>query len=668
MSKRPLSEVFASLGQTLVKEARGAARSFSADRPTVASGDTRFVPPPGPVPDFRDESLDGWGFADTKFVVKPDGSTVLTGDRYNISNVELPELMPWFAKMLAAPLGPENRNEAHYPPAIPAPRENPPLLAALRSLLDEDQLTQEPKARLRRGHGHTGAEIWAIRYGSLPRVPDLVVFPHNHDQVEQIVAAAKVHGATILPFGGGTNVTDALRLPATETRFVVALDMRRMNRILWIDPVNRMACIEAGATGRHIVAELAKYGLMMGHEPDSLEFSTLGGWIATNASGMKKNRYGNIEDLVLDATVVTAHGVIARPGVAPRESVGVNPKQYLFGSEGNFGVITQAIVKLFPVPEVQRYGSVLLPDLSAGLAFLHELSQSGAVPASVRVMDNVQFHFGQALKPASHGMGAKAKSAVEKAFVTQVKGFDPFKMAVATLVFEGTADEVDFQEKAVYRIAERHGGMKAGATNGERGYQLTFGIAYIRDLTFEHWSIAESFETSVPWSRAIELYERVKARIHLEHERMKLPGKPFFTGRLTQVYPTGVAMYFYLGFYAKGVEDPVGCYAALEHAAREEILACGGSLSHHHGVGKIRQDFLKDIYSPSSLAVMREVKRALDPDNLFGANNHGVLGMIDIASEAGEAPAAPAAPVEEAPAEEAPKPKAPRGRGKGGRA
>ncbi|ATB31011.1 FAD-binding oxidoreductase [Melittangium boletus] len=600
----------------------------------VATGDTSFVPPaPASFPSFDDEALDGWGFKDTKFVVQPNGSVVLTGTRYNISNVELPSLMPWFSKKLEAPLGYDNRNEPQYPPPVPEARQAPELVAELRTFLTPEQLSDEPTVRLRRGHGHTGAEIWAIRYERLGRVPDLVVFPRSHEEVVRITDVARKGGACLIPFGGGTNVTEALRLSVHEQRFVIAVDMRHMNRVLWVDPVNRMACIEAGATGRHIVSELAKYGLTLGHEPDSLEFSTLGGWIATNASGMKKNRYGNIEDLVLDMRVVTAHGVVERPHVGPRESIGANPRNFMFGSEGNYGIVTSAVVKLFPVPEVQRYGSVLFPDLSSGLAFLYELQRSGAVPASVRVMDSTQFQFGQALKPATTGAAAQAKSALEKFFVTKVKGFDPDKLAVATLVFEGTREEVEYQEKTLYRIAERHGGMKAGGTNGERGYQLTFGIAYIRDLTFSHWAIAESFETSVPWSRAMELYERVRERIHREHEQRKLPGKPFFTGRLTQVYPSGIAMYFYMGFYTKGVEDPVGQYAALEHAAREEILASGGTLSHHHGIGKIRQDFMGDIYSEGALALSREVKKAVDPDNLFGAANHGVRGQVELESK-----------------------------------
>jgi alkyldihydroxyacetonephosphate synthase len=618
-------------GKIVVQKARAALANGKARN--VPRGDTRFTPPESPPAANEAEAADGWGFADTRFVVQPNGSVVLTGHRYDISDVELPALMPWMAKTLAAPLAYDNKNEPHYPPAVPEAKRASALREELATIFAPDQLSDDDRVRLRRGHGHTGAEIWAIRYGKLERVPDLVVFPTAHEQVVLLARAAEKHGACLIPFGGGTNVTDALRLPVSEQRFVIAVDMRRMNRILWIDPVNMTACIEAGAVGRHIASELAKYNLTMGHEPDSLEFSTLGGWIATNASGMKKNRYGNIEDLVLDMQVVTAHGVVERPQVAPRESIGANPKNFMFGSEGNYGIITSAVVKLFRTPEVQRYGSVLFPSLAHGLDFLYELQRSGAVPASVRVMDNTQFHFGQALKPKTKGVAARVKSRVEKAVVTQFKGFDPHRLAVATVVFEGSAEEVAYQENVFYRIAKAHGGMKGGAKNGERGYQLTFGIAYIRDLTFSHWAIAESFETSVPWSRALSLYERVRERVRREHEARGLPGNPFFTGRITQVYSSGVCIYFYLGFYCKGVADPVRQYAEMEHAAREEILAAGGSLSHHHGVGKIRQDFLGEIYSPGSLEFMRRVKQAVDPENLFGANNHGANGAVSLSAE-----------------------------------
>jgi alkyldihydroxyacetonephosphate synthase len=447
-----------------------------------------------------------------------------------------------------------------------------------------------------------------------------VVYPTSEDEVVTIVEAARTHDVTLIPYGGGTNVTEALRCPADERRPIVSVDLSRMARVLWIDPVNRTACIQAGAAGRHIAATLAAHGFTMGHEPDSIEFSTLGGWIATHASGMKKNRYGNIEDLVLDVTAVTASGTLTRSALAPRESVGLDVRRLLLGSEGRLGIITSAVVKLFPLPEVQRYGSVLLPSFDQGVQFLYDLNAAGHPPASVRLVDTLQFQFGLALKPASTGLKA-LKSRLEKLFVTKIKGFDPHQMVACTLVFEGSKDEVAAQERTVARLAQRHGGMPAGAENGKRGYLLTYGIAYIRDFVMNHYILAESFETSVPWSQVLSLCARVKQRIYDEHARRGLPGRPFVSCRVTQIYPTGVCVYFYFAMYHKGVERPSEVYAELEHAAREEILACGGSLSHHHGIGKLRQGFLPEIMSPAAQAWCRDTKRALDPGNLFGAAN-----------------------------------------------
>jgi alkyldihydroxyacetonephosphate synthase len=486
--------------------------------------------------------------------------------------------------------------------------------------LNSGQIDTTPEMRLRHGHGHTQEEMFAIKYAQLGRVPDLIVYPESHQQVESLVDAARKHDATLIPYGGGTNVTDALRCFPNERRAIISVDMRRMSRILWVDRFNMLACIEAGAVGRHIMAELRKYGVTMGHEPDSVEFSTLGGWIATNASGMKKNRYGNIEDLVLDVQVVTAGGTLERSGCSPRESVGMDLRRLIFGSEGTLGIVTSAVVKIFPLPEEQQYGSVIFPSFDDGFRFMYELTREATPPASVRLVDNLQFQFGLALKPKSSGLG-KLKSSFEKFLVTKIKGFDPHKMVACTLVFEGTRDEVYQQQKDVYEIAARHGGMKAGAEGGRRGYQLTYSIAYIRDFLMNYYIIAESFETSVAWSDALALCDNVKRRLTEEYARRGLPGKPFVTARVTQVYRTGVCIYFYFGFYYKGIPNPQEVYLELENIARDEILKSGGSLSHHHGVGKLRRNFLPRIMSPATLQWKRELKKSLDPENLFGAGN-----------------------------------------------
>jgi len=579
----------------------------------------RIVPETAPLPPEEPESLDVWGFRGAGFDLLDNGSVILRGARYTGSGVELPDLLPWVRKTLACDIRPGDTHPAHYPPPIPEPRINPSLLRDLGDVFPSGAISTDPELRLRRGHGHTLEEMWALKYGRIERIPDLVVFPGSEAEVSTLVQIALRQDACLVPFGGGTNVTDALRCPPDEERTIIAVDMSRMNRIRWVDPVNRMACIEAGAIGRHIQARLAALGYTVGHEPDSVEFSTLGGWIATFASGMKKNRYGNIEDLVLDVEVVTPLGEL-RHGPFPRESAGLDPRRWVFGSEGSLGIVTSAVVKIFPLPEVQRYDALLFPDFDAGVRFLYDLTRDAIPPASVRLVDNLQFQLSQTLKPRAEGPAA-LKRKLEKFVVTRLKGFDPGRMVACTLVYEGSGREVAAQEAAVAGLMRRHGGMRAGAENGRRGYQLTFGIAYLRDFVMRHWVLGESFETSVPWSRALTLCENVKQRLHAECAARGVPGRPFVTARVTQLYQTGVCVYFYFGFYHKGMADPLATYLELERAARDEILASGGSISHHHGVGKLRRGFLNRVFSPAVLEWCAEIKRAVDPNNVFGIGN-----------------------------------------------
>ncbi len=595
--------------------------------PAPSGGSTTRFEPPARRGQDEPESDATWGFSDTHFAVDEQSRVVLTGNRYALCGEPLPNLLPWIRETMECDLPVDDVHTWTFPPEIPTAVRHSAFMQDLATFAGADQWSEDGVARLRHGHGHTQEEMYALKFGKLTRVPDVVFWPTSEDQVEKLVEAAARHGVVLIPYGGGTNVTDALRCPDNEKRTIVSVDMRRMARIRWIDPVNRMACIEAGAVGRHIAEQLAEHGFTMGHEPDSIEFSTMGGWIATHASGMKKNRYGNIEDLVLDVTVITAAGKLTRTpksrtsdSIAPRESVGIDPRLWLFGSEGKLGIITSAVVKLFALPEVQTYGSVLFPDFETGVAFMYDLAQSGQPPASVRLVDNMQFQFSMALKPASKGWKVQ-KSKLEKLFVTKIKGFDPKEMTACTLVFEGSKREVAQQEELLYGLAKKHGGMAAGGENGARGYALTFGIAYIRDFVMDHWVLAESFETSVPWSQCISLCENVKKRIYAEHAARKLPGKPFVTCRVTQIYDTGVAVYFYFAYAYKGVDRPTEVYLEMEKAAREEVLLQGGSLSHHHGIGKLRQDFLPQIGSQAFLDWQRDMKRAVDPSDIFGCAN-----------------------------------------------
>ena len=241
----------------------------------------------------------------------------------------------------------------------------------------------------------------------------------------------------LVPYGGGTNVTKSLKLNEGETRMIVSVDMGRMNQIRWVDKENNMACIGAGISGQDLERDLKKYGVCSGHEPDSSEFSTLGGWISTRASGMKKNTYGNIEDMLCNVTYVTPTGTYSKTNLWPRVSNGPDMHNIVMGSEGNFGIITEAVIRVRPIPQVKIFDSVIFHNYEIGIKFMKAVSQTQSWPSSLRLVDNTQFQFGAALKPESGSMWEEFVEAAKKFFVVKIKGFDPNEMAACTMLFEG---------------------------------------------------------------------------------------------------------------------------------------------------------------------------------------------------------------------------------------
>ena len=571
-----------------------------------------------------DETIWGhrWGYADTRFVANPDRSVKVTGRRYAVSGYDMPDFLPFVEDMLGVRIDLDDVKPERADKPVPAPHRNAAFSAALAAVLAPAQISSDARERLLHSHGQTTAdEVYQVLYTHLDRVVDMVVYPQSQADVEQLIALAAAHDVCLVPYGGGTSVSCALKLPAAETRTIVSVDMRRMDAIEWIDGENMRACVQAGITGSHLEERLAAEGFTCGHEPDSVELSTLGGWIATNASGMKKNRYGNIEDIVESVTLVTPRGVIEELMPMPRVSMGIEPRHVAFGSEGNLGIITRAVIKIHRLPDEKRYSSYVFRDFRAGTAFLYDLNQAGVLPASIRLVDNVQFRFGQALK-ARPTTGEKLMGSIQKGYLFSLKGFDPHEIVAATIVMEGTAEEVEYQASVIKRIAARHGGISGGAHNGQRGYMLTYAIAYIRDFLTDYHIIGETYETTVPWSRIHEVCAAVAERAEAMHRAFGLPGKPYVSPRITQLYQTGVCIYFTHGFSTKGAAAPDRVFAQIEHAMRETIMAHGGSISHHHGIGKLRRDFMPQTLTPAAVELIRDVKEGIDPDNVFGIANN----------------------------------------------
>lgn len=224
---------------------------------------------------------------------------------------------------------------------------------------------------------------------------------------------------------------------------IVSLDMQRMNKIKSVDKVNMTACIEAGIVGSDLEREIRKFGMVLGHEPDSMEFSTLGGWISTRASGMKKNAYGNIEDMVLNIRFVTPKGTFQKASEWPRVSNGPDLNQIILGSEGNYGVVTEVVLRVRPIPEVTEFSSIVFADFDIGIRFLDEVARSRSWPASIRVVDNTQFKAAQALNVEQSSYIKNFIEAVKMFYLQSIAGFDINKLVGCTIVFEGSRTEVN---------------------------------------------------------------------------------------------------------------------------------------------------------------------------------------------------------------------------------
>ena len=581
------------------------------------------------------EDLGLWGFKDSRFQVRPDANgnptVVMSGNRYGISGKPLKKLIPFIEAetktqidIYKEPMGVTGLDVAR----CELPDDD---IKSIKSIVS--RMSLEPGVRVRHGTGHSQAEAYQLRRHGNIRVPDIVVWPSNESEIEILIRKAKERSWNLIPHGGGTNVSQATKCPSksADSRPIVSVDMTELKHILCVNEEDGLAHVQAGITGRELVDQMRRRGYTIGHEPDSLEFSTLGGWIATKASGMKRSKYGNIEDIVVDIRVAGACGLVwqgssvnesTTPG---RQSRGPDLLSLFLGSEGCLGIIISAVIRIWPLPPVNHYDSILFADFKTGLDFAQNVSKLGPfMPASVRLLDNAHFRLGQSLREDASFLeiaGAAALHLVSSTF----RSMSWKTMVCATLSFEGSHDEVREQRRQIKKLANRYGGLSLGSNVGRSGYELTYVIAYLRDFALSYNYLGDSFETFAPWSKVQQVITATKSKIIEEHDRRRLPGEVFVGCRVTQLYHDGACLYFYVCMYCGTVDDASSVFTEIENSARQEILRHGGSLSHHHGVGKVRNEFLRTMDSKAFRESLLVVKNGLDPTNTFGAGN-GVFG------------------------------------------
>jgi alkyldihydroxyacetonephosphate synthase len=487
---------------------------------------------------------------------------------------------------------------------------DPDLPGALRAALERAaDVSTSAHDRVAHARGKSLRDLVHQRRGELGRLPDAVVRPADEAGVEAVVRAVLEADAVLIPFGGGSSISGSLEPPAGESRPVVSLDLSRLASVLDIDPVSRLARVQAGALGPDLERQLGERGWTLGHFPDSFTHSTLGGWIATRSSGMQSDRYGDIAELTRAVRVVTPAGVLATRPV-PATSTGPSVREMVLGSEGRLGVITEATVHVRRLPAERIILGYLFPGWDEALTAMRDIAASEASPSVTRVSDAYETRFSFVTRKDPTVLD-RLKSAALKTYLSRRRGFDVGEMCLSFIGYEGTERHVAAQRKLTGKIVSRHGGVCIGASPGELYDQKKFDTPYIRDFLLDRGTLADVSETAAPWSALKPLYDAVMAAAREAFAELRVQG--YIMCHLSHSYHAGACLYFTFAFEPRPGREPLDQYTRVKSAIQQAFVDNGATLSHHHAVGTEHAEWLEQDLSAPGTAMLRALFDGVDP-------------------------------------------------------
>jgi len=491
---------------------------------------------------------------------------------------------------------------------IPASTIPGPLLDGLTAIVGDANISTDDKLRLVHTYGKSIRDLLRVRASTLLRMPDVVVYPADEAEVASIVAAAIAADAVIIPFGGGSNISGSLEPNPAEERVVISLDLGRLNRVVSIDEGSGLATIQAGAQGPSIEEQLGPRGWTLGHFPDSFTHSTLGGWVATRSSGMQSDKYGDIADITRGLRMVRPDGIVdIRP--VPSASTGPSVREMILGSEGRLGIITEVTVQVHRVPAVREINGYLFPSWEAGIAAMHDISESDARPTVTRVSDGRESGFSFATGKAKKGFDAQK---VLQAYLAK-RGWDLENINLSFIGFEGSKRHVAYEKKIVAGIVKKHGGMVVGKGPGVLYDQKKFDTPYLRDFLLDRGAAADVSETAAPWSKLNQMHDAVYAAAQAAYDELGVHG--WIMSHLSHSYHSGACLYFTFAFVHG--DDAIAEYDVVKRAIQQAFIDNGGTLSHHHAVGREHAPWLEQDISTEGVALMNGLFASADPGRNF---------------------------------------------------
>lgn len=416
-------------------------------------------------------------------------------------------------------------------------------------------------------------------------VPDVVVFASSTEQVSKILEWASRTNVSVTPWGGGSSVTGQ----PLATRGGIMLDTSSMDRVIALDEESLIVTVQAGKFGHKLENELNQRGYTLNHSPQSLDRSTVGGWISTRATGQFSSRYGGIEDLTVAFTVVLPTGEIIETINVPRAAVGPDLRHVFMGAEGTLGIVTEARLKIFPVAEFRIFEAVTFTSLEAGLTVMRKIMRFGIKPLVVRFYD---------FEESRHVMLDKS-----------------FAKCVMFLGFEGLEAIALAEYEAVMDLCVAEAGEKIGSAPVDAWMARRFSFSAIEKLLAEPGGLAETIEIAHFWDGILETYYELKKALAFFSDEV--------LGHFSHVYPQGVSLYVIL--LGKVVDDATAEAKLLEvwDTVMRICLKNGAALSHHHGSGLARMPYMAEGLG-SSMIVLQKIKNAVDPAGIMNPDKLGL--------------------------------------------
>ncbi len=478
-------------------------------------------------------------------------------------------------------------------------------LSALTKIVGKENITTDDFSRVRYSAGKFYGDLLKLRAKNPGKIADAVVAPRHEEEILKILQYCSKRKIAVTPFGAGSSVTRALETPKGG----IVLDMaRHMHRVIEFSPVNSTITVEGGILGPALEKHLNEDGFTCGHFPQSFEYSTVAGWVAARGAGQASTGYGRIEDLTVALRVVTPAGIIETKDY-PAASIGPDIKQLFLGSEGVFGVISRVTLKVRRYkPQNTRHVSFFFRNFETATNAMREMmhAQSG-VPHLFRISDAEETDVALKMKKLDGTM-------IDK--VLTFLGYREMARCLMLVSVEGDSKYTSLVTKKMKKLARKHGGLAVGSYPVKKWLEQRYSSAYMRDPMMDAGIRIDTIETAVSWEKLHGLHQAVRQYIKAQPQTSCLT-------HISHVYETGANLYFVFASPMAGPNEAQD-FAKFHKGLVDVIFKNGGSLSHHHGIGRLTSDRLREEIGPLAHDILKAIKRQLDP---AGIMNPGALNL-----------------------------------------